>query len=193
MALSENPPKLLSVGNLIIFYTGMTAVALILGFVFHKNIQYIQATTLWRDLAWGIGFGVVIVGLSVSLSRNTPIFDGIHRFLRPHLGGLSMIEIILLSLFSAMGEEFFFRGFLQTSIGWIGASLIFGLIHLGPTKEFFPWTLFALSVGLLLGYIKETSLSLTAPILIHFLVNWGNITFIVKRNSPATSHITSPS
>jgi membrane protease YdiL (CAAX protease family) len=64
-------------------------------------------------------------------------------------------------------EETLFRGLLQTWIGWIPASILFGLGHLGG-----GWKLALLSLiaGLLYGrsYLKGR---IESAILLHFSVN----------------------
>lgn len=85
----------------------------------------------------------------------------------------------------ALGEELFFRGFVQPSLnlvfgrpfafggvpfGW-GLPLtavLFGLIHaLLPTPNAWPWMGFTTVGGLILGYIREKDGSLFAPVLLH--------------------------
>ncbi|HJX28947.1 MAG TPA: CPBP family intramembrane glutamic endopeptidase, partial [Thermoanaerobaculia bacterium] len=59
--------------------------------------------------------------------------------------------------------------------GWLAASVIFGLVHTGPGREFRLWTLFALTAGFLLGGLMVWRGNLLAPVIAHFAVNAVNL------------------
>ena len=97
------------------------------------------------------------------------------------LGPLKIHEIILVAILSGVGEEAFFRGAMQPSLGLIPTSLIFGALHIGPEKAFIPWTISATVIGVVLGYYFEATGSLAAPIVAHTLVNCVNLYLIQKK------------
>ena len=87
------------------------------------------------------------------------------------LGPLTMFEVVLLALTSSVAEEAFFRGAMQPALGFVLTSLIFGLLHTGPSKTYLPWTAMALAMGFALGALYLLTGTLIAPILCHFLIN----------------------
>jgi membrane protease YdiL (CAAX protease family) len=91
------------------------------------------------------------------------------------LGPLTMFEVALLALLSGVAEEAFFRGAMQPSLGLVITSLIFGLLHVGPSKTYLPWTAMALGMGFALGALYLWTGTLIAPILCHFLINTINL------------------
>ena len=97
------------------------------------------------------------------------------------LGPLTMFEVVLLALMSSLAEEAFFRGALQPALGFVLTSLIFGLLHIGPSKTYLPWTAMALTMGFALGALYLLTGTLIAPILCHFLINTINLRRISLR------------
>ena len=97
------------------------------------------------------------------------------------LGPLSMFEVVLLALLSSVAEEAFFRGAMQPAAGFVLTSLIFGLLHIGPSKTYLPWTAMAVAMGFALGAMYLWTGSLIAPILCHFLINTINLRRISLR------------
>jgi membrane protease YdiL (CAAX protease family) len=97
------------------------------------------------------------------------------------LGHLSNVEILLIALTSSIAEESFFRGAMQPALGLIATSLIFGLIHWGPSSKFLPWTIMAIIMGFVLGLLYQWSGSIATPIACHFLINGVNLKRIVTK------------
>ena len=80
-------------------------------------------------------------------------------------------DILILNLVVSCSEELFFRGFLLGMIGVVPSAIIFGLMHyIGYASKL--EVAYALSVGLLLGYIFKLYLpNILFPITFHFLAN----------------------
>jgi membrane protease YdiL (CAAX protease family) len=97
------------------------------------------------------------------------------------LGPMTMFEVVLLALLSSIAEEAFFRGAMQPTLGLVLTSLIFGLLHIGPSKTYLPWTAMALGMGFALGALYLWTGTLIAPILCHFLINTINLRRIALR------------
>ena len=102
------------------------------------------------------------------------------------LGPLTMFEVVLLALMSSVAEEAFFRGAMQPALGFVLTSLIFGLLHIGPSKTYLPWTAMALTMGFALGALYLWTGTLIAPILCHFLINTINLRRISLRAQDRT-------
>jgi hypothetical protein len=103
------------------------------------------------------------------------------RSLAELVGKRSLRDCIVLAVASGVAEEAFFRGVLQPALGWLLASLIFGLVHLAPKRELLPWTGFALAAGLVLGALFESTGNLVAPIVAHVGINAVNLRRLVVR------------
>ncbi|RME85398.1 MAG: CPBP family intramembrane metalloprotease, partial [Planctomycetota bacterium] len=102
------------------------------------------------------------------------------------LGHLTLYQTFLLGLFSALGEELFFRGAMQYSLGLVATSIIFGFLHVMPSQEKhwyqrFSWTIFAIIMGFAFGYMMEVRGSLVGPISAHFWINFINLSFICRK------------
>ncbi len=124
--------------------------------------------------ALGIAGGLLLVAVTRALENWQPIAR-LQKGFAEVLRGVTPGGALLLALVSAVGEEILFRGALQPWVGpWI-ASAIFGAAHLPLDRNFVAWPVFAFVAGLGLAYCAESSGSLLAPILAHFLVNWINL------------------
>lgn len=155
---------------------------------------------LWLSLALGAAFAAAVVLVSRAL-ESVPWYRAMAAMLKrlmtaPELLGpeLDGEKAFVVALYSSVGEEALFRGWLQpwliahagalldapgsplaTSVGVLAASLVFGGIHLPRVPELRPWTAFALVVGLGFGVLAAWSECLAAPIVAHLLINWLNL------------------
>ncbi|HKT58878.1 MAG TPA: type II CAAX endopeptidase family protein [Gemmatimonadales bacterium] len=115
-------------------------------------------------------------------------------FLAPGLGvrspyaALAVAGIFFFCI--ALPEELAFRGLLQQSLeqlvgakaGLLGASLIFGLFHLGhPPSPNWSYALLASMAGLAYGHVYQVTRSITASALTHALVDWTWFAFFAGR------------
>jgi membrane protease YdiL (CAAX protease family) len=66
-----------------------------------------------------------------------------------------------------LGEETFFCGAIQQEFGLVVASLVFGLVHVGPDRRYLVWTVWAVLAGFMFGALYEVTGGLLAPILAH--------------------------
>jgi len=170
------------------FYGGMIAVALIwrMG-LYHESILFSSASAEsagghpLRDVAIGVAVGVAVVLASELATRLTGWGDALARELASAIGPVSVPDAILLAMASGLGEELFFRGALQPRVGLVVASLAFGAMHFVPRREMWPWTGFALVVGLLFGVMFEWTGSIVAPVVAHTVVNGINLPLLVRR------------
>ncbi len=133
-----------------------------------------------RDVIVGALAAGVVIGLSYQLTRHTRAGRALARGLAGLLGPLGHGQVLLLAVLSGVAEEAFFRGALQPRVGWVLASVIFGLVHFVPRPEFRLWTVFSLAAGFLLGFLFEATGNLIAPMVTHALVNGVNLTLLVR-------------
>jgi len=87
------------------------------------------------------------------------------------IGPLAKGEQAALAVVSAIGEEVFFRGAVQSWLGLYAAAALFALLHVGPGRVFRLWTLFAIAGGLAFGTLVVWRGALGAAIVAHFVVN----------------------
>lgn len=102
----------------------------------------------------------------------------LYDLLRAPLLGLSRARLITLAVLSAAGEELFFRGALQPTVGLVAASVAFGLVHVSPRGTGVAWTLWACVMGFVFGALFEASGHLIVPMLAHALINYANMQYM---------------
>jgi membrane protease YdiL (CAAX protease family) len=122
--------------------------------------------------ALSVSLGALTAAVTVSLGllayRLLPVLRQIAEELAPRLvDGADRSSLVLVSIFSGVGEETFFRGAVQQEFGLVIASLVFGLAHVGPHRRYLIWTAWSVLVGFLLGILYEVTGGLLAPILAH--------------------------
>jgi membrane protease YdiL (CAAX protease family) len=171
-----------------VLYAGAVAVAILWRVLvrdapmFFASEESAQEGVRWlHDGGLGLFAGLLMVFLSRELMERLGTGEIMGRLMADAFGPLTVVHTTLLALFSAVGEEFFFRGALQPEVGLGVASVLFGLAHFLPRKEFLLWTLFAFVAGGVLGALYQGTGNLLAPIVAHFVVNALNLPHIVKK------------
>lgn len=162
------------------FYSVMLSVALGAGIWRGHVGLWIRWENAWRDLALGVGGGLLIVLVS-RLATRIPSYRSLLDAFSGLLAGLSLLDVFLCALSSSVGEELLFRGVLQPELGLPLATLLFGLLHIGGERRYLWWTAFALVVGAIFGLMASLRGSLVAPIAAHFVVNLLNIHYLSRR------------
>jgi membrane protease YdiL (CAAX protease family) len=135
------------------------------------------------------GIGIAAAGIVLVLTtigERLPITGDLEEEFRRILGHLEPGEICLLAIASGLGEEVLFRGALQPLLGYVLASILFGLVHTGPGRKFLPWTLFALGVGFFFGAVVMWRQCLLPVIVAHTVVNGVNLVRISQHAVPET-------
>ena len=142
------------------------------------------AATLVLGLIGGAGFGAVVVLLSRWSVARASWARELYVWFAALLGPLSWADAAALAGLSAVGEEIFFRGAMQASLGLYLTSTIFGAMHPAPRLRLLPWTLSAAIMGLVFGWITEASGNLAGAVMAHFVINFFNLRH-VSRFCPA--------
>lgn len=99
------------------------------------------------------------------------------------LGHLTHRDTFLLAVASGVGEELLFRGFLMNETGLWVSSLVFGIVHVPPNRNWLAWPVFAAAMGLLLGWLCLASNTLIWAMVLHAGINYLNLRLIL-RSSP---------
>ena len=85
-----------------------------------------------------------------------------------------LIDLIIISLLAGFGEEFLFRGLIQTKLGIVAASVIFGLFHaVSPA-----YVIAATIMGFYIGAAYQMSGGLLVPVQIHFVYDLAALVYI---------------
>jgi membrane protease YdiL (CAAX protease family) len=115
-------------------------------------------------------FAAVLLG--IFFYRLSPALRRLSDELAPQLvDGARWRDLVLISVFSGVGEESFFRGALQPELGLVATSLLFGVLHIGPDRRYFVWTGWAVGAGFLFGALYQWTGGILAPITAHVLHN----------------------
>lgn len=150
-----------------VFY-GLLALAAVLFGAFRGRNVFAPGGSPALDLALGLGVACATVALGVLAFRLVPALRGIAKELGPRVvDGASRKDLVLVSVFSGIGEEAFFRGALQPEVGLVAASLLFGALHVGPDRRYLVWTLWAVGAGFLFGILYSWTGGLLAPAVAH--------------------------
>jgi len=127
----------------------------------------------------GLGFGALVAFSTRIFVTRYAWARNLHRELRPVARDLSGLGIVSVAAFSALGEELWFRGLLQSWVGlWLQAAA-FGVVHSqlrGPSR--WAWITWATLMGLSFGVMFELTGSLAGPITAHALINGLNLTYL---------------
>lgn len=136
--------------------------------------------------AAGLLLGLLTAAATVSSAlvayRLIPLLRRLADELAPNLvDGTDTAGLVLLAVFSGVGEEAFFRGAVQQEFGIVIASVVFGLAHIGPDRRYLFWTAWAVLAGFVFGVLFEATGGLLAPVVAHATHN--AITLLVWKRS----------
>ncbi len=150
-----------------IFY-GALVVAAALWSALRGRELHLLGDSVASSLLLGASTAAVTISLGLLGYRLVPVLQEIAEELAPRLvDGADRSGLVLVSIFSGVGEETFFRGALQPEFGLVIASLAFGLVHVGPDRRYLVWTAWALLAGFMFGALYEITGGILAPILAH--------------------------
>lgn len=177
-----------------VFYGGVLAAALAWAAWTGRSPLFASPQAESRGIDWGgdtaVGLGVaaaLLVASQLSI-RWTRWGDQSARALSEVLGPVGLRAALWLAAVSGVAEEALFRGVLQVELGWVPASLLFGLAHLPMRRELVAWTAQALAAGFLLGALFDATGNLLAPVLTHCTLNAVNLRWLslryAERESP---------
>jgi membrane protease YdiL (CAAX protease family) len=154
-----------------LFY-GLMAVAGILWNALRGRETLFLGDSVSVSLALGALTAGGTVSLGLLLYRLVPLFRRLSDELAPQVvDRASPAALVLISFYSGVGEEIFFRGAVQPEFGLVVAAVAFGLVHVGPDRRYLVWTAWALGAGFLFGLLYEWTGGLLAPVLAHVLHN----------------------
>jgi uncharacterized protein len=136
------------------------------------GLRRLEVHVVGSSAALSLLLGALTAAMTVSLGlltyRLLPVLRKIADELAPRLvDGAERSSLVLVAVFSGLGEETLFRGVVQQEFGLVVASLLFGLAHVGPDRRYLVWTAWAVLAGFVFGTLYEVTGGLLAPILAH--------------------------
>jgi membrane protease YdiL (CAAX protease family) len=153
------------------FYAALLFAAAVLGVLRARNVFALGDQAL-LDLLVGVAIACGTVALSIVFYRLSPTLRQLSDELAPRLvDGARRRDLVLVAVFSGVGEEVFFRGALQPELGLVATSLLFGALHVGPDRRYLVWTFWALGAGFLFGFLYVWTGGILAPATAHVLHN----------------------
>mgnify|MGYP001207957566 CR=1 FL=1 len=149
--------------------------SVILSLFFFDSFSDWKTYFIWNPsdiITYGFLVGIIIVFIDIILMKFVPskYYDdgGINKRI---FRNTSIPYIFVITLFIAVAEELLFRGVLQTTFGYIIASLIFALVHFRYLNKLFLFSSILL-ISFLLGFIFEITNNLSVTIVTHFTVDF---------------------
>ena len=150
-----------------IFYGALVVAAAVWSALRGRNLHFLGDWVV-SDLLLGALTAAGTISLGLLAYRLLPVLREIAEELAPRLvDGADRSSLVLVAIFSGVGEETFFRGAVQPEFGLVVASLVFGLLHVGPDRRYVVWTAWAVLAGFMFGALYEITGGLLAPILAH--------------------------
>jgi len=131
-----------------------------IGFIFPNPSQ----------IAWAALVGLVIISVTALGART---FVQLRRVLDWIFFPEDIWTLLLISSSFSLGEEIFFRGFLQSNLGLLLTSLIFSLCHFRTSVYPLVFVPATFLLGLIFGQSYLSTASIFVPMAIHFLVLFG--------------------
>lgn len=171
------------------FYGGMLAVGMCL-IVWRRNADWAFDPLAppgegWAaGLAAAAGFAAGIHWLSRLGLRHWAVWREAAADVRAWFGGLSTGQLWALALASGIAEEVLFRGWLLNETGLVASSVIFGIVHLPPSRRWLLWPFFASAAGFALGALCLASGTLVFAVLAHALINGLNLRLLAVEERP---------
>ena len=127
----------------------------------------------------GMAFSLVnwyILCIAPSVHPVTMIRQFHRENLKPLFRDVGVVDIIIISLAAGIGEEILFRGIIQSEVGIVLSSIIFGALHMNG-KGALAFGCWVTLMGALLGWLAIWTGGLLAPIICHALYDVMSISY----------------
>ena len=172
------------------------AVTLMLGGLGYGGISYFAHPLALRvtpiALLQGFGSFLIITAWTFTVQRGYALTKGglfakqLTESLAKEYASASDFKAIAAGLTAALGEEVFFRGFIQRKCGLIAASLLFGFAHYGK-RDIRVVSHWSYVHGLLFGLSYKLAGNLFVPIVAHGMFDTGGVIYFRRIMRAKTS------
>lgn len=180
----DDPPTM-SNGAVISFYLGTIAVAVVWAGFTDPGLALLIRLPVEKPVnAWiaAVASGLFLVVAWAVAERVFPSSKRLTQEIASIVQPVTPARVAALALSSGIAEELLFRGPVQHSLGFVIASVLFGLLHGGISKRYIMWSTFALLAGLIFGVLAEYYQSVWPPALAHVVVNGINLARLARVN-----------
>ncbi len=180
---SANSDKRLSICFTALFYGGLGILGI--GWLYFVRPAHLETLFEIRSLPLhgilGLGLGGLVVLFSRLVVRRFTWARSMEEGFRSTLRDQPVWTVPFLALFSALGEEIFFRGALQEFVGvWLQAG-IFGVVHFPFSRKMWAWPFFAVVMGLAFGAGTVVTGTLWMATVAHGTINGLNMRLILRK------------
>ena len=170
----------------------LTAVGLVVGsWIGTPILEGVRVDLRSGVLALAATFPIVVFvfwGMRTEFALFARLRELVRETIVPLFASCSPLEILLISIMAGIGEEVFFRGFLQGSLArvldpWIAlvlVSVLFGLAHFASLV----YAIVAALIGFYLGTLLLLTGNLFVAILVHALFDFVAILFFSRMALP---------
>jgi membrane protease YdiL (CAAX protease family) len=167
----------------LVFLTEGAALAAALLLAWWLDIRLFPLTrNFWGDMLKGTAAALPPLAFFICLlSKKAERVTALRSLRRKVLGDIRELfldvrpeDLVLISVSAGVAEELFFRGVLQTKVGIVWASIIFGLVHFVSPS----YVIAASVMGFYIGAISQMSGHLLVPIQLHFIYDLGALAYI---------------
>jgi membrane protease YdiL (CAAX protease family) len=167
---------------------GEGALALAGGLWLYAAAYQVALGATWTAMALGVGVAAALAVIQWWLQTRAPrttLVQGLRDLQRtvfePLFGPLSLPELVAISALAGVGEEIFFRGALQTAVGWPIATVLFGACHLGLSGRGWVLGVWATLAGGVLAWLAIVTGGLLAPIIAHAVYDLAALLWIRRQ------------
>ncbi len=184
---NDAPP--MTIRMVLIFYGITLAVAA--GWAFFTQPGLALLTTApngERAVPWWLASAAVasaLIGGTAVAERVWPAMRRLGGELAVAVAPVTPTRIVVFAVASGVAEEALFRGPMQYAFGYVVTSVIFGLLHGGPTRRYYAWSTFALAAGLSFGLLAAAYSSIWPAVLAHVVVNGINLGRLGRHPGPS--------
>jgi len=144
----------------------------------------VESGPLIPGLVFGIATAGVLGAVNYALLWWAPSIGPVRsirrlyaEMLRPLFAAATPVEVMGVSLAAGLGEELLFRGAVQTEMGLVAASVLFGVAHVGG-KDSIVFGVWVALMGALLGNLVDVTNGLLAPVVAHAVYDALAISYI---------------
>jgi membrane protease YdiL (CAAX protease family) len=138
----------------------------------------VRATATPEALGFGVAGALLIAGWTVAVQQGYRIARGsayakaLTASLARNFAEASWLQVLLGGVAAAVGEEVFFRGFVQGQWGILAGAVAFMIAHIGG-RDIRIIGFWSLAQGLLLGVFYQATGNLLVPMVAHALFDMG--------------------
>ena len=179
--------------------TLLLVTAIVEGGLYFLGLALMSFAQIALRPVFSISWGATAIALLLSLPMFAALYFSLHsrwepivqlkremeENILPIFSSTKLIDLAFIAFFAGVGEELFFRGWMQTVlvektgvlIGILITSAIFGLLHYLSTA----YAVYAFIMGIYLGVIYHVSGNLYIVMVIHAIYDFVALAYLFKR------------